>query len=594
MPVQFPAGQLTAEAPGALENAADRVSYLDREGHPVAAADAAFVQVEPLNRRGSDAYADVGAGRVALTAAQRLNRLVHTPDGVQLGLAPGLVERMLLELPGIPAGRTAEPAVAADQLGDLAFAAAGVTGIRTADGYAGLRTGVRDLPPGGHAVIVVDHGDATTVFQVTKDPQTDGLMLVDAGTAAPGLLPSVADRVRYGEVPGELSFADLLTRLGTELYGASPALTWASATKDGLQLLQWLGDDGAEHTVEVIGSAQGLPAVGRTAQERVDEGRFQDGVMDLAESTGRSLVVLGVARAGEPVPLTLLNDLARRVGVHALDGDVPLVVTNGTVSADLRAELDRLHADLVYQAPGLSTGGLQANLGAPPWAVRVPGAGEDEVAAVSDELSDTPIVDAVRQKPAPAVETPVHQLSALVTTPVTATRAELTRLLDGVRSLGADQRPVATRLAGLTTAFRPQAALLNLDHAGGREGTLDYLSDPTAPGAVLGPLRAVPETATPAEREVQVRQMLPELAALAGHGLNDEVSMTITRVLDRLFAGEMTEAQARTEIFTLAGKLVNESAIRNTWVTALNDVARLLPQQVETLTWTIEAILDCP
>ncbi|WFE48830.1 hypothetical protein [Micromonospora sp. WMMD1155] len=592
MPVQFPAAQLLDEAPDALVGAADRVSHLDRAGTPVAPADADFVQVEPLNRRGADAYADVGDDLVPLTPAQRLFRLVHMPEGVQLGQAPGLVAQMLRRLPGGPV-QAADPVVAPEQLGDRAFEVAGVTEVHTPEGYADLRAGLRDLPRGGSALVVVEHGNGVGVFQVTHDPLTESLMQVDVATGAPGLLPNGADRIRYGQASAEQSFLGLLNELRQELYATTPTRSWASATTDGQHLLQWRGDNDAEHSVEVIGSTKSLPAVGRTAHQRIDDGTFQSGVMKLAELSGRSLVVLGVDRPGQPMPLTVSNDLAARVGVHALDGDVPLVVTNGTVTADLRAELDRLHADLVYQAPGMSTGG-GLNLGAPPWAVRTPGAADDEVAVVADELDDSAIVDAVREKPAPAVEAPAHQLSALITTPLTAGREELDRLLNGVRDLGTDQRPAATALAGLTTAFRPQVALLNLDHVGGREGTLRYLAEPATPGAVLNPLRAVPETATPAEREIQVRQMLPELAALAEHGLNDQVSTTITSVMDTLFAGAMTEADARTRIFTLAGQLANEPAIRGQWVTALNDVARVLPQHVQTLTWVVEAIIDCP
>ncbi|WP_433534624.1 hypothetical protein ACQPZK_20875 [Micromonospora sp. CA-249363] len=593
MPVQFPVAQLLDEVPDALEGAADRVSHLDRTGTPVAPADADFVQVEPLNRRGADAYADVDDNLVPLTTAQRLFRLVHTPEGIQLGQAPGLVAQMLRRLPGGPIGGAADPVVAPDRLGDRAFELAGVTEVHTPEGYAELRAGLRDLPRGGSALVVVEHGNGVGLFEVTHDPLTESLMQVDVATGAPGLLPNGADRIRYGQASAEQSFLGLLNGLRQELYATTPTRSWASATTDGQHLLQWRDDNDAEHSVEVIGSTKSLPAVGRTAHERIDDDTFQSGVMKLAELSGRSLVVLGVDRPGQPMPLTVSNDLAARVGVHALDGDVPLVVTNGTVTADLRAELDRLHADLVYQAPGMSTGG-GLNLGAPPWAVRTPGAADDEVVVVADELDDSAIVDAVRENPAPAVEAPAHQLSALITTPLTAGREDLVRLLNDVRGLGSDQRPAATALAGLTTIFRPQAALLNLDHVGGREGTLRYLAEPATPGAVLNPLRAVPETATPAEREIQVRQMLPELAALAAHGLNDQVSMTITTVMDTLFAGAMTQAEARSRIFTLAGQLVNEPAIRGQWVTALNDVARVLPQHVQTLTWVVEAIIDCP
>jgi hypothetical protein len=596
MPVQYPAAQLTEEPPGALENAADRVRYLDLEGNPVDLAAADIVQVEPLNRRGANAYDEVMAGAVKLAPAQRLDRLVHTLTGVQLGLAPGLVNRMLTEVLGggpRPAGQALAPAT---ELGDLAFTAAGVTDVHTAQGYAELSRAVRDLPAGAQAVIVVE-GAATGVFQVVKDPATDGLMLVDTASAAPGELPKEADTIRYGRVPEGQSFAETLEGLRADLYGTdTTAPSWVATTRDEVQKLQWIDSSGTLRTVEVLGSTLGLPAVGRTAQERVDQGKFQDGVMDLAEQSDRSMIVLGVDHPGEPVPLALLDSLAHRVGVHVLDGDVPLVVTNGTVNADLRAELDKLHADLVYQAPGLSSGGGLLNLGLPPWAVRVPGAEPDETAAIADELADDAIVDAVRQRPAPAVEAPARELSALVTTSVTsATREQLVERLNSVRSLTTDQRPAATELAGLTSAFRPQAALLHIDHVGGREETLDWLQNPTEAAAMLGPLLNVSKaTEDVTVRETQVRALLPELAALARHGVNDEVSMTIAEKLNGLFTGEISETEARTAILGLAGKLVNETVIRNKWVTALHEMSRLLPQHSRIFTWVAEAILDCP
>ena len=596
LPVQFPAGQLTQEPPGALESTEHRALYLDQTGNPVDAADAATVQVLPLQRRGSDAYDDVAAGPVRLAEAQRLNRLVHTSAGVQLGVAPGLVNRMLEALQGGPAvrpGGPVEPVVPAAELGDAAFAAAGATAIATAEGYVDLLRAVRDLPTSRQAIVVVD-GAAPAVHLVGKDAATDRLMDVDVGTAAAGPLPAQPGQIRYAEVPGDLSFAQVLGHLREELYGVGPASSWAAGTQAGLDLLQWMGNDGTIHTVEVLGSTAGLPAVGRTPQERTDEGGFQQDLMDLAEQSGRSIVVLGVGRSGDSVPLSLLPKLAHRVGVRLLDGDVPLVVTKGAVSADLLGDLDKLHADLVYQSPEFAGGGLLANLGDPPWTVRAPGAEPDQApAAVADGLADAAILTAVRQRPEPAFAAPIHAVSALVTRPFTDVDG-LRTALSNLRSQAPAQLPVVQQLAKLAPAFKAPEALLDMDLDGDGEAALGFISDGATPGSVLKPVVDALAKADPAEREARARTMLPQLAALAEHGLNDPVSTTIAETLSDMFSGNLTEAAARTKIFTLAGKLVNEPVVRGLWVTGLNDVARMLPQHVQSLTWVIEAIVDCP
>jgi hypothetical protein len=593
LPVQFPAGQLTDEPPGALESAEHRVLYLDKTGNPVDATGAETVQVLPLERRGSDAYDDVAAGPVRLAEAQRLTRIVHTPAGVQLGVAPGLVNRMLETLRGGPASRPAEPVVSGAELGDVAFAAAGATAIGTAEGYVDLLRGVRDLPTGRQALIVVD-GAAPVVHLVGKDLATGSLMDVDVETAAAGLLPTQPGRIRFAEVPAGMSLAEALAHLRGELYGIGAAPSWAATTRDGLDLLQWIAGDGTEHTVEVLGSAVGLPAVGRPPQERVDEGGLQQDLMDLAEQSGRSIVVLGVERPGDPVPAGLLPKLEHRAGVRLLDGDVPLVVTTGAVTAELLDTLDSLHADLAYQAPGLTDGSLLANLGAPPWAVRKPGPEPDQVmAAVADDLADAAILSAVRQRPEPAFAAPIPTVSALMTRPFTDVGG-LREALSNLRSQAPAQLPVVKQLAELAPAFKAPAALLGMDIAGDGEAALRFIRDRKIPGSVLKPLQDMPENATPAERELRVKTMLPQLAALAEHGLNDPVSTTIAETLSDMLSRNVTQAEVRDKIFTLAGKLVNKPDVREKWVTGLNEVARLLPQHVQSLTWAIEAIVACP
>ena len=593
LPVQFPAGQLAGEPPAALESAAHRVLYLDKTGNPVDAADAETVQVLPLQRQGSDAYDDVAAGPVRLAEAQRLNRIVHTPDGVQLGVAPGLVNRMLEALRTGPASGPAEPVVSPDELGDVAFAAAGATAIDTAHGYVDLLRGVRDLPAGRQALVVVDGAAATAVHVVTKDPATGSLMDVEVGTAAAGPLPAQPDRIRFAEIPAGLSFAEALAHLREELYGIGAASSWAAGTQGGLDLLQWLAGDGTPHTVEVLGPTAGLPAVGLVPRERVGAGGFQQDLMDLAELSGRSIVVLGAARPGNPVPAGLLPKLEHRAGVRLLDGDVPLVVTTGAVTAELLRTLDALHADLVHQAPGLSDGGPLANLGAPPWAVRKPGAEPGQApAAHADDLADPAILNAVRQRPRPAFAAPIPAVSALVTRPFTDVGG-LREALNNLRPLAPTQQPVVEQLAKLAPAFKAPAALLGMDLAGDGEKALGYIGDWQTPGAVLKPVVDVLESATAVAGETRVKTMLPQLAALARHGLNDPVSTTIAETLSDFLAGNASESAARTKIFKLAGQL-DDLAVRGRWVTALNEVARLLPQHVQSLTWVIEAIVACP
>ena len=595
LPVQFPAGQLAEEPPGALESAEHRVLYLDKAGNPVDAADAETVQVLPLDRRGSDAYDDVTAGPVRLAEAQRLTRIVHTPAGVQLGVAPGLVNRMLEALGAGPASRPAgpaEPVVSGAELGDVAFAAAGPTAINTAEGYVDLLRGVRDLPAGRQTLVVVD-GAAPVVHLVGKDLATGRLMNVDVGTAAAGPLPAQPGRIRFAEMPADMSFAEALAHLREELYGIGAASSWAATTRGGLDLLQWLADDGAAYTVEVLGSTVGLPAVGRAPQQRVDQGGFQQDLMDLAEQSGRSIVVLGVERPGDPVPAGLLPKLQHRAGVRVLDGDVPLVVTIGAVTAEHLGTLDALHTDLAYQAPGLADGGLLANLGAPPWAVRRPGAEPDQVVAIADDLADPAILNAVRQRPQPAVAAPIAAVSVLVTRPFSDVGG-LREALANLRSQAPAQLPVVEQLAKLAPAFKAPAALLGMDIAGDGEAALGYISDGQTAGSVLKPVLDVLESATAVEGETRVKTMLPQLAALAEHGLNDPVSTTIAETLSDMLSGNGSERAAQEKIFTLAGKLVNDKVVRGRWVTALNDVARLLPQHVQSLTWVIEAILACP
>ena len=110
---------------------------------------------------------------------------------------------------------------------------------------------------------------------------------------------------------------------------------------------------------------------------------------------------------------------------------------------------------------------------------------------------------------------------------------------------------------------------------------------------MLKPVVDVLESTTAVAGETRVKTMLPQLAALARHGLNDPVSTTIAETLSDFLAGNASESAARTKIFKLAGQL-DDLAVRGRWVTALNEVARLLPQHVQSLTWVIEAIVACP
>ncbi len=533
LPVRFPVRALDTTAGGDLPLAEHRVLDLDAAGTQVAPGAGEWVQVLPRSTRAALAH----------LLRNKSHRLVLSPDGVQLGMPPAQVGHLFGDV--LPGSGEAQ----ASPVGD-AFAATGTTPA-VADGYAFLAYALRELPAGGQALVVADRP-----FQLVRHADTGNLAVIDVAAAAPGLLPLEPAAIHYAELPADISPA----KLQEILYGVRP---------DEQELFQWRTADGGAFSVEVVGPRTGID-------------RHLAMLAELAQELDQPMIVAGVERPGAAVTEKVLTRLDERLEVYGWAGEVPLVVTLGDI-AGLLGKLTERNAAVLHQTPGLTTGGSLVNLGPPPWAMREPG--KEQPVAVRDELSADLIRDGggVHRRP------PFPRPSLAVGTFLTTSLTEPETVRATVGRLGADLRTGLGQVAEISARvpmFEGHQAVLNLADAGRLDATLDYLGDRRRPGAILGPLL----TAAPA----QVPALLPQLAALAGKGLDDVVSQQITQSLSDLIAGTADAAQVTARIHQLGPKLPTEGGIRAEWVTELHRLSPLLSGNPEVVPQVMEAVMTCP
>ncbi|HWS33949.1 MAG TPA: hypothetical protein VN408_14550 [Actinoplanes sp.] len=563
LPVRYPAGRLTGDGTAGLDLAGHRVLDLNAAGEQVAPGTGDWVQVAPLDSRAATAYRNDLLSAVGVGGPQLRQRLVPTPEGVQFGLPPAAVERILGAGPG------ERGPVPAQIDGDAAFTETGTTPA-VADGYADLMYRLRDLPPGGQVLVEADR-----MFLVFRDPQTGGLATVDVAAMAPGLLPPAPATIRYAELPAGPALRDRLDDLHENLLGVRPGESAAVASQDGLELFRWQTATGSTATIEIIGP--------RTAIEP-----YLPELAAIAEQLDQPIIVAGVERRGGVLPSYVQPRLNERLEIYGWGREVPVVVTLADLgtAGDLVKTLDSRNAALLYQSPGLSTatpGDLFANLGMPPWGIREPG--KAEPTAVRDGLSADLVQSGGGVGRLPRFAPPSRAVGEFLVTKLTEPQS----VRDTIGRLGTDLRDGQGQIAEIKNrvpSFAGHQAVVDLAAGKHLDSTLGYLADRGTPGAMLKPLIG----ATPAE----IPGMLPQLADLAGVGLGDVVSQRIAQSLSDLIAGTATESEVRDRIHGLSQQLPERSGVRMKWVEQLDALAGVVPEHAGVITHVMESIVTCP
>ncbi len=534
MPVRFPVRALDTTVAGDLPLAQHRVLDLDAAGTQVTPGTGEWVQVLPAATRAAVAEA-------LLNGSQRL---VLTSEGAQLGMPPDQVRRLLND--ALSGHRTITAPLRKDVI-----AAVGTTPSE-ADGYVHLSYVLRDLAPGGQVLVVA----ADRPFLVTRHKDSENLAVIDVAAAEPGLLPLQPGTILYADLPA-----------GFDLAGLRETLYGVQAQEP--ELFQWRTAGGDTYAIEVIGPDTGvrqhLPVLAQLAQ-------------DLAQP----MIVAGVQRPGAAVTGQVRATLDERLEVFGWSGEVPLVVTLGDV-ATLEETLTTRNAAVLYQAPGLSTGGSLVNLGPPPWAIREPGT--KQPATVREDLSADLIGDSGVVRRRPPFERPTMAVGNFLTTRL----SEPETLRGTIRQMGADPRlqlGQVEEISARVPAFAGHRAVLHLANAGKLDATIDLLSERTKPGAIFGPLL----TGAPP----QVPALLPQLAALADQGLDDVVSYRLTMALSDLIGGTRPREKVVADINELGPQLPKAGGVRGEWVVELAKLRPLLSEHPGVLDDVMQAVVRCP
>ncbi|GAA5179179.1 hypothetical protein GCM10023322_08390 [Rugosimonospora acidiphila] len=565
VPVRYARAALTDDG-AVLELGEHRIVYLDDVGEQVGPGTGTWVQIAPLTTRAVGAYEEIPDADVTLGDQHARQMIVLTPDGVQVGLAPTLVQRAF---PQALRGT----ATAVEPVADP-FTATGTTPVEV-PGYSALQFGLRDLPPGGHALV-----GAGGVFLAVRDPRTGALGMIDVAAAAPALLPREAGPIRFATLPGAASVVERLSGLRDGVFGVRDG-SFAAGSRDGLELFAWQAATGERMSIEVIGARDAVaPYLGKLAE--------------IAEQLDQPMIVAGVQRPGGVLAGGIAAKLNERFEVYGFDRTVPLVVTLADLgrSGELLKVLTTRNAAVLYQAPGLSAGdGLFANLGES-WAVREPA--QPVPTKVADELSADLVRDGGGTRRAPAFEPPTWSVASFLTQRLTepeVVRESFGRFGAGLDAVRAEVAQVDDRVP---ETFAGHKAMIGLAANRHLDSTLTYIADRTSPGAMIKPMVDATATGSPAEREAQLKEMLPHLADLAGHGLGDVVSQRIAQILSDMITGELERGKALESITPLAGQLSQDTAVRVEWVRALRALAAKVPTYDEIFTEVGTAIMKCP
>jgi len=569
VPVRYAAADLIDDPDAAAPPAEYRVIGLDDAGEQADLGSAAWVQVAPAVPRARGAYENLPDADVWLGDHHARLLLVPTADGVQFGLPTDLVTRFYKQ--ALRANAITTPPIADP------FAATGTTPT-DAGGLSALHLALQNLPPEGHALV-----EAGGVYLVIRDPHTGALATIDVPGSTASLLPHEPGPIRFAELPGTMSAADRMAGLRDDIYGARSG-SFAADTRDGLELFTWTTGSGEPQAIEIFGPRAAIePYLGKLAA--------------IAEELDQPIVVAGVERPGDRLDEGIAGQIDARIEVYGFDAVVPLVVTLADLAhpsaGPLLSMLDTRNASVAYQAPGLSTGdgGLLANLGAPPWAVREPRRATP--AKVADDLAPDLVLAGGAVRRTPAFEPPSPAVAGYLTTGLTepeTVRESFGRFADGLEA----EHSEVTGVAGRVPAYGGHEAMIGLARDGHLDSTLAWIGDRSSPGAMVKPLLDVAATASEDDRGQQVRTMLPQLAKLAGHGLGDLISQRIAQTISDLIEGLITEDQAREAIFGLAGLLPQDTDVRLKWILELRTLSQTVPQFDGILTHVGDAIMKCP
>ncbi|WFE48818.1 hypothetical protein [Micromonospora sp. WMMD1155] len=530
------------------------VQYLDGHGDPATAGNAVSVVVHPIDPLVDDPYASLPESVVAqaLTKPYPSARIVLADGGAQINLSPTLVAAAFAEvLTGIRAH--------ALPVGDAAAAALGVAATDRVPGYAAVPAHLSALTPEAVALLLADDQP----YLITRHAGTGALAVLDPATAAPGRPPLGATSVRVASPPG-LTVAEAMVRLRGEVPGG-----WSVLGRDAVDVLaEWTIAGGARRAVEAVGAR--LPLT--------DDLRR---LVLAASGAGQTVLVLRPAAPGRPLADGVVAAAERRIDQIGWDGVVPAVVNLArTTPAALLPILDRAGASLFRQDPG-AAGGDTLFLGIP-WTVRHPGGTHGPAA---EEITGEALEAAGRGRRA-ALAAPTAAVARLLSQPLSADLRPL--VASPGPELVAQHAEVAARAAQVG-GYAGHEALLHLAGQDRLDETVRYLAAADREhGALLDPVLGLPNTA-------RVLDALPHLATLAGTGLGDKVSDTVTTTLGRLMTGEITREQATEAVRKLRGRLPGlATKERRRWIDRLSQLAREQPSQFENISAVATAVLECP
>ncbi|WP_163571690.1 hypothetical protein [Fodinicola feengrottensis] len=300
LPVQIRAAHLV---PGGqpLGLAQDRVVPLDQHGRATSLDRAWMLRVVPAASRSAGVYGDVTAEIAEIWADRPYlsGRLVFGPNGVELGLPPGLVDHSY----GPVLAGFGRPLDSADT---DAVRRAGSETVVVA-GYAELLR-LLESPTSGRGIVEVDDEQGVTrIFIGDNGPQ--GAAVMDPGTGQGVVLAQNRQQIRFTPYVGTL--VDLLheLRFGPQGQSSRPIVLPPHAT--------------------VYGQPTGTVTPGITVLGDGVPASFLDTLVPLVAKVGQPIVVLGKFQADDKPRHELTTQLGSLFEQHLWAGKVPIVINRG-------------------------------------------------------------------------------------------------------------------------------------------------------------------------------------------------------------------------------------------------------------------------
>ncbi|GAB7042490.1 MULTISPECIES: hypothetical protein [Catenuloplanes] len=522
----------------------NRLIGFSRDLRIVPVDQAQLLRVMPARHWAPDPYAGQGKELLdgVLSTTYPSARIVFDGQGgVRIGLPPALVAHAYGEV----LRRSGTPLTVAD------FPKT----AQLIQGYGDLLAAIAGSPMGSHTLVQV--GDQVTL--AINDAR--GLSFVDPGTAqATVFAADPAGPIRIAPLGGEM---DLETRL-LDLAADRPGVDGPRQPVRHSGAAAAYRDFGGSRTLDVIG---GVPS------------RFMDRVAEAAARLDQSVVVIGSERLSDAPTPAELAALDWQLFQHTNNRGVPVVITRGTVSGELRRIVEHYRVPLLHQTAGTGTGFSLDNL----WA----GVGGATAVPPAKEITaDLLAAYAGRRRVSTLPKAP-DALSSYLATPLENADAVRTALAEHGTAL----RELRPRIAefGASGVFAAHAAFLDV---------LDR--DPVFADTLLtyraggddkadGLFAAVPAVAAqePAARDAA----FAEIDAITLGTLDDGASRAILKALHLHLQGADTE--------TVKGMIYSHSTYlprdgRTQWIRRLQDLQKQMPQHAEGLNQVALYVTTCP